>query len=145
LALLIRHAWEAKMRMTPELVYLLWSAVLTVVLVVIAVLGAMQQLGLPKLAGNRDHMPEITGWAGRAERAHRNMLESLVLFAVLVLLARALNISNSMTVLGAQLFFWGRVAHAVLYIAGISWVRTAAWAVSIVGLLLIFLQLIAQT
>ena len=131
------------MRMTPELLYLLWSVALTVVLVVLATLGAMQQVGLPKLAGNRENMPEIEGWAGRAERAHRNMLESLVLFAILVLAARALNVSNSLTVLGAQLFFWGRVAHAVLYIAGITWVRTAAWAVSVVGLLLIFLQLIA--
>ena len=131
------------MRMTPELMYLLWSVALTVVLVVVATLGAMQQVGLPKLAGNREHMPEMEGWAGRAERAHRNMLESLVLFAILVLAARALNVSNGLTVLGAQLFFWGRVAHAVLYIGGISWVRTAAWAVSVVGLLLIFLQLIA--
>jgi uncharacterized MAPEG superfamily protein len=131
------------MRMTPELLYLLWSVALTVVLVVLATIGAMQQVGLPKLAGNREHMPELEGWAGRAERAHRNMLESLVLFAILVLAARALNVSNSLTVLGAQLFFWGRVAHAILYIAGITWVRTAAWAVSVVGLLLIFLQLIA--
>jgi uncharacterized MAPEG superfamily protein len=131
------------MRMTPELVYLVWSVALTVVLVLIAALGATQQVGLPKLAGNREHMPEITGWAGRAERAHRNMLESLVLFAVLVLAARALNVSNGLTVLGAQLFFWGRVAHAAFYIAGIAWVRTAAWAVSVLGLLLIFLQLIA--
>ncbi|HEU0060377.1 MAG TPA: MAPEG family protein [Hyphomicrobiaceae bacterium] len=131
------------MRMTPELLYLLWSVALTVVLVVVATLGAMAQVGLPKLAGNRENMPEMEGWAGRAERAHRNMLESLVLFAILVLAARALNVSNGLTVLGAQLFFWGRVAHAVLYIAGISWVRTAAWAVSVVGLVLIFLQLIA--
>jgi len=131
------------MRMTPELMYLLWSVALTVVLVVVATLGATQQVGLPKLAGNRDNMPELQGWAGRAERAHRNMLESLVLFAILVLAARALNVSNDLTVLGAQLFFWGRLAHAGLYIAGITWVRTAAWAVSVVGLLLIFLQLIA--
>lgn len=131
------------MRMTPELMYLLWSVALTVVLVVVATLGAIQQVGLPKLAGNRENMPELQGWAGRAERAHRNMLESLVLFAILVLAARALNVSNDLTVLGAQLFFWGRVAHAVLYIAGLSWVRTAAWAVSVAGLLLIFLQLIA--
>lgn len=131
------------MRMTPELMYLLWSVALTVVLVVVATLGATQQVGLPKLAGNRDNMPELQGWAGRAERAHRNMLESLVLFAILVLAARALNVSNNLTVLGAQLFFWGRLAHAVLYIAGVSWVRTAAWAVSVAGLLLIFLQLIA--
>ena len=70
------------------------------------------------------------------------MLENLVLFAILVLAARHLNISNATTVLGAQLFLWGRVAHAVLYIAGVPWVRTAAWAVSIVGLLLILLQIL---
>jgi uncharacterized MAPEG superfamily protein len=85
----------------------------------------------------------MTGWAGRAVRAHRNMLESLVLFAVLVLVAQVAGVSNAMTVLGAQLFFWGRVAHAIFYIAGIPWLRTAAWAVSVAGLILIFLQLIA--
>ena len=59
-----------------------------------------------------------------------------------MLVARAANVSNAMTVLGAQLFFWGRVAHAVLYIAGIPWARTAAWGVSVVGLALIFWQLV---
>jgi uncharacterized MAPEG superfamily protein len=43
-----------------------------------------------------------------------------------------------MTLLGAQLFFWGRVAHAVIYIAGIAWARTIAWAVSVAGLVLLF-------
>ena len=70
------------------------------------------------------------------------MLESLILFAILVLTAKAAGISNAMTVLGAQLFFWSRVAYAVIYIAGIPWARTAAWAVSVIGLLLIFLQLV---
>ena len=128
--------------MTMELKLLVWSVTFTVVLAVVAVLGAMLQVGLPKLAGNRDDMPEITGWAGRASRAHRNMLENLVLFAVLVLAAKTLNISNASTVLGAQLFFFGRIAHAVIYVIGVPWLRTAAWAVSIVGLLLIFLQLL---
>ena len=128
--------------MTMELKLLVWSVTFTVVLAVVAVLGAMLQVGLPKLAGNRDDMPEITGWAGRASRAHRNMLENLVLFAVLVLAAKTLNISNTSTVLGAQLFFFGRIAHTVIYVIGVPWLRTAAWAVSIVGLLLIFLQLL---
>jgi uncharacterized MAPEG superfamily protein len=128
--------------MTPELMYLVWSAALTVVLVVIAVAGATAEVGLPKLAGNRDGgLPEMSGWAGRAARAHRNMLESLVLFAVLVIAAHLAGIHNGMTLLGAQLFFWGRVAHAAIYIAGIPWLRTAAWAVSIAGLALIFAQL----
>jgi uncharacterized MAPEG superfamily protein len=98
--------------MTPELLYLVWSAALTLLLAVIGVSGATLQVGLPTLAGNREGLPEMTGWAGRAQRAHRNMLESLVLFAILVLAAKAVGISNAMTLLGAQLFFWGRLgAH----------------------------------
>ena len=129
--------------MTLELTYLVWSVALTFALVLIAVAGATQEVGLPKLAGNRDGgLPEMSGWAGRAARAHRNMLESLVLFAVLVLAAHIAGIHNAMTLLGAQLFFWGRVAHAGIYLAGIAWLRTAAWGVSIAGLVLIFVQLI---
>src|SRR5438552_14901770 len=103
--------------MTPELIYLVWSAVLTFVLMLIAVSGATLQVGLPTLAGNREGIPDMTSWAGRAERAHSNMLENLVLFAILVLVAHAAGARNGMTLLGAQLFFWGRVGHAVLYIA----------------------------
>jgi uncharacterized MAPEG superfamily protein len=128
--------------MTPELKYLVWSAVLTFVLVLIAASGAQLQVGLEKLAGNREDLPEMTGWAGRAQRAHRNMLENLILFAILVLVAQAAGVRNAITVLGAQLFFWGRVGHAVLYIAGIPWARTAAWVVSVVGLILIAWQLV---
>jgi uncharacterized MAPEG superfamily protein len=128
--------------MTPEIYYLVWSAALTLVLALVAVTGAQLQVGLPTLAGNREGLPEMTGWAGRAARAHRNMLENLVLFAILAFAAKAVGISNGTTILGAQLFFWGRVAHAVLYVAGIPWARTAAWAVSIVGLILIFWQLV---
>src|SRR6185295_13490310 len=128
--------------MTPELSYLVWSAALTVVLALIAVSGATLEVGLPRLAGNRENMPEMSGWAGRAARAHSNMLENLVLFAILVLSARAANISNGMTLFGAQLFFWGRVAHAIIYLAGIPWLRTVAWTVSVIGLLVIFFQLL---
>jgi uncharacterized MAPEG superfamily protein len=82
------------------------------------------------------------GWAGRAQRAHRNMLENLVLFAALVLVAQVSGKTNAMTALGAQLFFWGRLLYAPVYIAGIAWVRTALWGVSILGLILILLHLI---
>ena len=128
--------------MTPELIYLVWSAALTSVLVLVAVSGATLQVGLPTLAGNREGLPKMSGWAGRAQRAHLNMLESLILFAVLVFVAQLAGIHNATTLLGAQLFFWGRLAHAIVYIAGIPWLRTAAWGVSVVGLVMIFLQLI---
>jgi len=128
--------------MSADFTLLVWSVALTVLQAVVAVAGATLQVGLPALAGSREGLPEIVGWAGRAARAHRNMLESIALFAALVLVAQAAGKANAMTALGAQLFFWARLAYAVIYIAGIPWLRTAVWALSVVGLLLIFLQLV---
>ena len=70
------------------------------------------------------------------------MIENLVVFAALVLVAVAAGRTNAMTLLGAQLFFWARLAYAVVYLIGIPWLRTGVWAVSVVGLALIFLQLV---
>jgi uncharacterized MAPEG superfamily protein len=128
--------------MSIELKLLIWSAALTLVQMLIAVIGAQMQVGLPPLVGNRENLPAIVGWAGRAQRAHRNILESVVMFAILVLVANATGKANAMTALGAELFFWSRLAYAVIYLAGIPWLRTAAWGVSVVGLVLIFVQLI---
>jgi uncharacterized MAPEG superfamily protein len=128
--------------MKPELMWLLWALVLTFVQMLIAVTGAFLQVGLTRLAGNRDNMPPFTGWVGRAYRAHHNMLESLVLFAALVLIALAAGKANANTLLGAQIFVWARVAYAAVYLAGIPWLRTGVWLVSVVGLALIFLQLV---
>lgn len=128
--------------MSIDLKLLVWSVALTVVQAVIAVIGAQMQVGLPILVGNRENLPVMVGWAGRAQRAHRNMLEYLVLFAALVLVANATGKANATTALGAEVFFWARIVYAALYLAGIPWARTAVWAVSVVGLLMIFVQLI---
>ena len=128
--------------MRPELNLLVWAVALTVVQMLVAAQGAFNQVGFMRLVGNREGMPEITGWGGRAHRAHRNMLENLVLFAGLVLVAVVANKTNDMTLLGAQIFIWARVAYAAIYIAGVIWVRTACWAVSMVGLIMIFAQLV---
>ena len=50
--------------------------------------------------------------------------------------------TNAMTLLGAQIFLYARIAYAAVYIAGLPWVRTAVWGVSMVGLAIIFVQLI---
>ncbi len=128
--------------MTPDLSLLVWSVVLMFAQMLVAVSGATLQVGLPKLAANREDVPAIVGWAGRAQRAHRNMLENLVLFAALVLATHVAGKANAMTLLGAQLFFWGRLAYAVVYLAGIPWLRTGIWFVSVIGMILIFLQLV---
>jgi uncharacterized MAPEG superfamily protein len=128
--------------MKPELMWLAWAVVLTVVQMLIALGGATLQVGLPVLAGNRDNMPALTGWVGRAMRAHRNMLENLVLFAALLFVAVVSGRTNDATLAGAQLFFWARLVYAIVYIAGVPWLRTAVWIASMAGLVTIFVQLL---
>jgi len=128
--------------MTPDLKILVWTVALTFIQVVVAALTAQGQVGLPALAGNREGMQPLDGFAGRAQRAHLNTLESLPLFIALVLIAQIAGKADATTLFGAQLFFWGRVAHWLIYLAGIPWLRTAAWAVSVVGMVMIFIRLV---
>jgi uncharacterized MAPEG superfamily protein len=72
-------------RMTLELKLLVWSTALALIQMLIALLAAIAQVGFLPLVGNRENLPAFKGWAGRAQRAQRNMLESLIIFAALVL------------------------------------------------------------
>jgi uncharacterized MAPEG superfamily protein len=128
--------------MTPDLKILVWTVVLTFVEMIVAVLGAQAQVGLGMLAGNRDGLAPLTGFAGRAQRAHWNMLESLPLFIALVLIAQIAGKANGSTLAGCELFFWGRLAHWLIYLIGIPWLRTIAWVVSVIGMIMIFGQLV---
>ncbi|MCA0247216.1 MAG: MAPEG family protein [Proteobacteria bacterium] len=128
--------------MSPDLKYLLFSTILTFVQVLVAAIGANQAVGLNTLAGNREGLGEIPGWAGRAKRAHLNMIENMVLFAALVLIATAAGKANAMTAMGAMIFFWARVAYAVIYLAGIAWLRTLVWFVSVIGMAMIAWELL---
>jgi uncharacterized MAPEG superfamily protein len=57
-----------------------------------------------------------------------------VLFAAIALVAHAAAVDHTKVALGAQVFFWARVAYLPVYYAGIAYVRTAVWVVSIIGL-----------
>ena len=91
--------------------------------------------------GNRDVPLDVAPWVRRAERAHANLVENLAPFAIFVLVAHVAGKANGTTALGATLFFWGRVAHAAVYVAGLPYVRTAAFFVGTAGELLILSQL----
>jgi uncharacterized MAPEG superfamily protein len=129
--------------MAPELTLLGWTVVLAIVQMLIAVQGSLMQVGLLTLIGNREGFPEIKGWGGRAMRAHRNMIENLVLFAAAVLAVVAAGKTSGTTLLGAQIFFWGRVAYAAIFLAGVPWARTGAWTVSVIWLLMVLWPLVA--
>jgi uncharacterized MAPEG superfamily protein len=128
--------------MTIELTMLVYAVLLTFAIIMVHASAAILQFGLMPLAGSRDDIGEPSVFVARAQRLSRNMQENLLLFAALVLAANAAGISNDMTVAGAQIFVAGRVAHAVIYLAGWPYVRPLAWGVAVIGGGMIALSLI---
>jgi uncharacterized MAPEG superfamily protein len=128
--------------MAIELQMLVWSVVLGLVVVGIAATLGTQQRGLGWNVGARDGIAApLTGIAARMDRASRNFLETFPFFAAVVLLVVISQHTNASTALGAQLYFWARLAYVPIYAAGIPYLRTLVWAVSIVGLVKILLAL----
>ena len=129
--------------MTTDLRMLVWTAVLALGLPLIYLAGLTQAPGGTAWGlGNRAQpLSGIPEWAARAQRAHLNLLQNLTPFAVLVLVAQISGKANATTALGATIFFWARVAHAAVYIAGIKYLRTLVFAVATAGAVLILGQL----
>lgn len=94
-------------------------------------------LGLVTAAGNQHHIAPWSGWNDRLNRAIRNQIEGIVIFAPILLAVELANFNNETTALGAQMFVYARVAHAIVYTLGIPWVRTTAWAVGVAGIILL--------
>jgi len=124
-----------------ELTMLMWASILYVVQIMIGALAADIQNGVAWGLGNREVIPAVDGWGGRAQRAYVNMAESLLPFACLVLIAYSLGRTGDLSVLGAEIFLVSRLAHAVLYIAGIKILRSLAYFGGIAGMVLIIVQL----
>jgi uncharacterized MAPEG superfamily protein len=118
---------------------LVWSGILTLVMLVVQLTlctKAWNPPGLIDAFGNRENLPTPSGMAGRADRAARNMIQGMVMFLTLVLAAHIAG-KASQAALGATVFFWARLVYWPLYLGGIVYLRTLAWIVSIIGLLLI--------
>ena len=84
--------------------------------------------------GNRENLPEATPLSGRAERTARNTAENFVFFAAIALVAHAAGATSPRVATGAEIFFWSRLLYIPVYYAGIVYLRTAIWLVSVIGL-----------
>jgi len=127
--------------MNVELTMLVFSVgLLLIVLLVQGSVGVLSN-GLKAQAGARDGLPQPSALHARITRLRANMIENLMLFVPVVLVANAIGVSNDTTVLGAQLFFAARLAHGIIYMAGWPWIRPLAFAVALAGTLMIASQL----
>lgn len=95
--------------------------------------------GLGRHMAGRDDLPEPSKVTARARRALANWQESLPVFIALAVLAVALDADAT---LGAAIFVLARVAYLPLYMIAIPGLRTVAWTVAIVGLLMMAFALV---
>lgn len=124
--------------------YLALSGILTVLLWTPYITGRLFVWGLGTFLTNYPENfpkqePETPLWMDRAKRAHLNMVETMPAFIAVVLAAGLLGDGSSAASVGmwAQVFFFARIAHAVVYIAAIPALRTPTYLVSWAAILMI--------
>lgn len=100
-------------------------------------------LGTTDYMGSRDNDPELTGMAGRLERAHNNMRENFPIFGILALATMITGTdSASMAILGAQIFVIARALYIPLYAFAVPYIRSLAAVAGWVGMILMVVALL---
>lgn len=127
--------------MTVEIAMLFWAAVLGLVQVGLQSFSFKWQTGNAYTVGARDEARPSTGLAGRMERALRNFLETFPIFAAVVLAVHATERASGWSEVGAQIYFWARLAYVPAYAAGLPWVRTFIWQIAAIGIVLCMVPL----
>lgn len=116
--------------MSKELMWLALTAVLTGVLWIPYILDRIKVRGLMGAMANPSRNDKAQSpWAQRLYFAHTNAVDNLVVFAVLVLVIDAAGKGSATTAMACAVYFWARLAHAVIYAMGIPVARTLAFAV----------------
>ena len=138
--------------MTPDLYWLTLSAVATMLMSLPYVFESILRVGpvdatgysADKTSGGFDRPGETPApWAARAYRAHRNALESFAILAALVLTAHILNLGGGLVAQAAQFYFFARLAHYIVYVAGVPVLRTLTFFACLGALLAIAYALLA--
>lgn len=132
--------------MKSELFYLLLTAILTGVLWIPVVIGYVTSRGvLDDEAYKVAPTSPLPPWVSRANRAHVNAVENFAPFAAVVLIANAVGVSTPLTVGCAAVYFYARLAHAIVHISGtgllkartilftIAWIAFIIYALAVLG------------
>ena len=133
------------MTMTKTLMIVAELAVINWALIVAASLikaKAWKPSGLMAALGNRDTADDCSGFPARTDRAAKNMLENMVLFTALALTASIGGVTDPHVELGARIFYWARLVYIPIYMIGIPVARTSVWAISCIGMGMIFVSIV---
>lgn len=127
--------------LSTEITVLGWSVVLLIVHIVWQASSATMDTGLGYNMSARDTDRQVSVISSRLNRALRNFLETYAAFVGLALALHVTGNAGGIGAVGAVLWLLARVAYVPIFAFGIARIRTAVWAASIVGLLLMLIRL----
>lgn len=116
--------------MSKELMWLTLTVILTGLMWVPYIFDRVMIRGLMGAMANPSRNdPPQSAWAQRLYFAHTNAVENLVVFAPLVLILDSMGHQTESTAIACAVYFWSRLAHAVIYTMGVPVLRTLAFTV----------------
>jgi uncharacterized MAPEG superfamily protein len=129
--------------MSTELKYLAFTALLTASLWIPYVVAQVTTNG-PLAPDNYTDptMRPLPNWGKRADRTYVNAVETFAPFAAMVLLVQVTSKADSMTAFWATSYFWLRLAHAVIFLLGIPYLRTLIFVLGYVCVVGLFVELV---
>ena len=120
--------------MSVELTYLALTALLTAALWIPYIVSQVMTNGFLSGENYVDPTPRpVPLWGQRANRAHINAVEAFAPFAALVLIAHVAGKENAMTAFWTLAFFWLRLAHAVVFLFAVPFIRTLVFTLGFVA------------
>jgi uncharacterized MAPEG superfamily protein len=129
-----------------EYAILAWGCVLALIHVFAASTARTAQYGTEWNAGPRDSEPPApTPLAGRLARAQGNFFETFPLVIATIALLGLADIHTRWTAIGAVVWLGARAVYLPVYAAGITYVRSAVFLVSLAGILMMLWPLLAMT
>jgi uncharacterized MAPEG superfamily protein len=129
--------------MSTDLKYLAFTAILTASLWIPYVVSQVTTNGPLQPQNYVDPAPRpLPPWGKRADRTYINAVENFAPFAALVIVAHLAGKANAMTAFWAAGFFWLRVAHAIVYLLAVPYLRTLIFTLGFVAVAGIFWELI---
>lgn len=117
--------------MPPELTALTLAALLQVAQFVLYSALAQRQVGSNYAVSPRDAPRQLTGTAGRAQRALANHFEGLILFTIAVLVVTLAEQSTATTQTAAWVYLVARLLYVPAYLLGLAPGRSLIWAVGL--------------
>ncbi len=129
--------------MNTDLQYLAYTAMLTAALWIPYVISQVAANGFLKPPNYVDPTPRpVPTWGKRADRTYMNAVETFAPFAALVIIIQLVHKDSHLTGLWCMAFFWLRVAHAVVYLIGIPFVRTLIFTLGFACIVGLFVALV---